>query len=68
MLHINQFVENVGVNMESKRPVGRPRKDIFPTKKEIEEIRRQDAERCKNYLTAEDFYRMYGDNKEKENV
>lgn len=52
--------------MEDKNPVGRPKIDsIFPTKTEIDEIRRQDAIRCKNYLTAEDFYRMYGDADEK---
>lgn len=56
MLHINLFVENVGVNMASKKRIH------FPTKEEIEKMREQDAERCKNYLTAKDFYEKYGDN------
>ena len=35
----------------------------FPTDEDIEKIRMQDAFRCKYYLTAEDFNRMYGNNK-----
>ena len=48
------------------KKLGRPKGKTL--EEAIKEIRKQDAERCKDYLTAEDFYKMYGDNKEKENV
>ena len=36
-----------------------------PTDEEVAEIRRQDAERYKDYLTAQDFERMYGNDDKK---
>ena len=41
------------------KKLGRPKGKTL--EEAIKEMRKQDAERCKNYLTAADFYRMYGD-------
>lgn len=52
---------------EEKRKRGRPRKEVKPItfEEEIEKMRMEDAIRCENYLTAEDFYEMYGDENDK---
>lgn len=51
--------------MEKRR--GRPKKEETPYTfdEEIEKMRMEDAIRCENYLTAEDFYAMYGEENDK---
>ena len=50
-----------------KKKRGRPRKykDPYLTKKERAKIRKADFIRCQNYLTAEDFEKMYGEKNDK---
>lgn len=51
--------------MEKRRE--RPKKEETPytLDEEIEKMRMEDAIRCENYLTAEDFYAMYGEENDK---